>query len=145
MAVEKKKKKKSYNFVICIRPSLTSVCEGSLNKILNLTSVCEGSLNKDFKLFFPSPFKTFFQLKAELKSIGSHHRAELNQHDRQLQEARSQASAGEENLKKEVHSLKSIINGLEDRLGEKNVLYSFVMQDIERGTLQKLLLSHFIS
>ncbi|XP_072035937.1 uncharacterized protein [Amphiura filiformis] len=58
------------------------------------------------------------KLKAELKSISSHHRAEKSQLEHQIHDAQSRASAGEINLKKEVHSLKSIINNLEDRLGK---------------------------
>ena len=61
---------------------------------------------------------SFCQLKAELKSIHSHHRAERSQIERQLQDAKNRASTGEENLKKEVHGLKSIINDLQDRLGK---------------------------
>ena len=61
---------------------------------------------------------SFLQLKSEVKTIGNRHRAEMSQVDRQLQERRNQASAEEDSMKKEIHSLKSIITNLEDRLGK---------------------------
>ncbi|XP_038077734.1 leucine-, glutamate- and lysine-rich protein 1-like [Patiria miniata] len=58
------------------------------------------------------------KFKAELRSLSSRHKSELSQLEKQVSSLKTQASTGEESLRREVQGLKAVIGDLENRLGK---------------------------
>ncbi|XP_071804963.1 uncharacterized protein [Asterias amurensis] len=72
-------------------------------------------LTERYKMEFQEKESKF---KGEMRSLAMRNKSELSQVEKQMSSLKTQASAGEESLKREVQGLKSVIGDLENRLGK---------------------------